>query len=188
MIEFQVDLEGDRHISTAYGTIGRGTAVLPIVPGGSAAVHFGRDRLVAKMACPLVSRPAEDRLIRVIRRKMNKDEDGRQYLKHIVDLKCSYSCEMDDLELPRIAMGPVSEGLRRCFRVLIMPEYFPLERIKGPADLQKIFRDVIKGEHLKEFPRFFQYLTTIIRRSSLGVGDLSYPSSGHKLREHHVLP
>lgn len=148
-LDFQVSLDGDRRIDTAYGTIGRGTTVLPVIPGGRAALLFGHGRHVAKMAWPLEDRPAEDSFIRIIRRKLNQDDATRQYLKNIVDLRCSYSCDAEDpvLELPRAMLGslPGSGSLRRCFRVLVMPEYLPLERIRGPEDLAQIFRDVVTG-------------------------------------------
>ena len=147
-LQLTTRLDEGRNIHTAYGTVGRGTTVIPVVATGHAAELFGDERLVVKMAFPLVSRSAEDRFIRIIRRKLNADNEGRQYLKHVVDLKCSFSCSLDDevLQHPRAAIENRDPGLSRCFRVLVMAEYLPLQRINSPQELQKIFRDVVTGE------------------------------------------
>ena len=57
--------------------------------------------------------------------------------------------DSEDLGLPRVMMGAfgeVSEGLQRCFRVLVMPEYLPLESVNSPEELQQIFIDTVTGE------------------------------------------
>lgn len=174
LMEFQVNLGGNRQINTAYGTIGRGTTVIPVVAGQRAAVHCGTGRLIAKVACPLESRQAEDRFIRIVRRKINDHDHARQFLKHIVDLKCSFSCDMHDtrIGLPRAAMGRVSADMRRCFRVLVMPEYFPLECINGPGELQQIFINVVTGKYSSCI--FGISLAKVHNRTSLGLGDVAH--------------
>ncbi|THH27425.1 hypothetical protein EUX98_g6756 [Antrodiella citrinella] len=147
-VEFQMDLDG-RHITTAYEALGRGTAVIPILAGVGTTLCLDGARLVAKITSPREALPAEDRLIRILRRKLNEDDHARQYLKHVVDLKCSFSCKMDDkqMKLPRCLMGPVADDHRRGFRILIMSEYLPLEHINSPAELKQIFIDTITGHH-----------------------------------------
>ncbi|TCD63448.1 hypothetical protein EIP91_005389 [Steccherinum ochraceum] len=150
---FEITLDESRHINTAYGIVGRGTTVIPVLPRLSAfeglQLTDSDARYVAKLTFPLEARHAEDKYIRVIRRKLNEDEDGRSQLKHIADLLCSFHCKADDpfLDLPRAKLGLLPTDNLRCFRVLIMPEYLPLECISGPKDLQKIMIDVITGHH-----------------------------------------
>ncbi|KAH8080724.1 hypothetical protein BXZ70DRAFT_960187 [Cristinia sonorae] len=150
-LEFQVDLSDNRHINTAYGTIGRGTTVVPVLARGTAQELFGPGHLVAKLAWPIEHRDPEDKFVRVIRRKMDEKDQARPFLKHIVELKCSFSCRMDDpaLRFPRAALEPepVADDMRRCFRVLMMPEYLPLEEVKSPEELRQVFIDVITGHH-----------------------------------------
>ncbi|TCD60134.1 hypothetical protein EIP91_010682 [Steccherinum ochraceum] len=149
-MSFKVELDEGRSINTAYGTVGRGTSVVPAAAVGDATKLCGSGRLVVKLSSPLESRKAEDQLIRVIRRTLNDRGDTSRYLKHIVDLKCSFSCDMDDeiLSLPRSRMArSVEPDLRRCFRVLVMPEYLPLERLSTPEELHKIMSDVVTGHH-----------------------------------------
>ncbi|THH14974.1 hypothetical protein EUX98_g9536 [Antrodiella citrinella] len=172
-VEFRVDLSDGRQILTAYGTIGRGTSVIPVVAGAGAGAHLDGQRLVAKIACPHEIRTAEDRFIRIIRRKMNGDDHAQQYLKNIVDLKCSFSCKMDDehMGLPRRKMPAVAIELRRCFRVLVMPEYLPLERINSPAELKQIFVDTITGHH-------WVYETSLILHRDISYGNIMFYRDG----------
>ena len=187
-LQFTTRLDEGRNIHTAYGTVGRGTTVIPVVATGHAAELFGDERLVVKMAFPLTSRSAEDRFIRVIHRKLDANNEGRQFLKHIVDLKCSFGCSLDDkpFQHPRAAIGCRDPALSRCFRVLVMAEYFPLERIKSPRELQQIFRDVVTGE--------LPFITPCIdsevhlSRSPLGLEDVSHSSPRCQLQQHYVLP
>ncbi|THH27423.1 hypothetical protein EUX98_g6754, partial [Antrodiella citrinella] len=168
-VELRVDLSDGRQILTAYGTIGRGTSVIPVVAGAGAGAHLDGQRLVAKIACPHEIRAAEDRFIRIIRRKMNADNHARQYLKNIVDLKYSFSCKMDDehIELPRRKMPAVADALRRCFRVLVMPEYLLLERINSPAELKQVFVDTITGHH-------WVYKTSSILHRDISHGNIMF--------------
>ncbi|TCD63011.1 hypothetical protein EIP91_006103 [Steccherinum ochraceum] len=154
-VNFTVSLDEGRQISTAYGTVGRGTIVIPVIPADDVArkLHVASgSRHVAKFSYPLTTREGEDNLIRIVRRKLNEHDQGRQQLKHIVDLLCSFNCKLSDKTLghPRARLNfvqGVPKSLRRCFRVLVLPEYQPLERIRGPEDLRQIFIDVITGHH-----------------------------------------
>ncbi|THH13320.1 hypothetical protein EUX98_g9739, partial [Antrodiella citrinella] len=69
-----------------------------VVPRVRAAAQFdiAHTRLIAKLEIPLESRPAEDKFMRMIRRKLNENDHAGKFLKHAVDLKCSFSCKMND--------------------------------------------------------------------------------------------
>lgn len=155
---FNIALDEGRNINTSYGIVGRGTTVIPVTPRLSAFRGLQLEdsdeledfdvRLVAKLTFPVAERVPEDKFVRVIRRKLNEHKEGRDHLKHITDLLCSFHCKADDplLDLPRAKLGFLPADNLRCFRVLIMPEYMPLECISGPKDLQIIFIDVITGK------------------------------------------
>ncbi|THH33278.1 hypothetical protein EUX98_g923 [Antrodiella citrinella] len=179
-LQFQVDLDGNREINTAYGTVSRGTTIIPVVAtqGTPSAAYWGASRLVAKFACPLETRQAEDRFIRVIRRKLNTDSKARQFLKNIVDLKCSFSCKMEDecMRLPRAMMRRVADDVRRSFRVLVMPEYLPMERISSPHELQRIFIDVVTGHH-------WVFETSHILHRDISYGNIMFYREEHEGEE-----
>lgn len=144
-VQFTLKVDSKHPISTAYGTIGRGTTVIPVEATGDAAKLCGTGSLVAKLAFPLKNREPEDGFIRVIRRKMNENTEAQKFLKHIVDLKCSFTCDLTALGLPDAVIGNVADDLYRCFRALILPELLPLEQVDSPEELQKIVLGILAG-------------------------------------------
>lgn len=145
--ELSFSIMPDTAIQTDLGTIGRGTTIVPIKARGLAVKLFGRRQLIAKIAWPVETRHGEDTLIRKIRHKLK--ENKPEYLKHVVDLKCSLGRTLEELELPRALMTdlPVLQNFeRRVLRCLIMEEYSPLETVKSLDEFQTIFVDAVQGE------------------------------------------
>lgn len=135
-------------IQTDLGTIGRGTTVVPVKPTGTAVELFGTQRLVAKFAWPVITRHREDNFIRKIRRTLK--EKKPEYLKHVVDLKCSHDRTMKQLQLPRALMDdlPILDRFEtRALLCLVMEEYRPLESVKNIDEFKTVFVDVVKGKH-----------------------------------------
>lgn len=153
-VEFEVSTTEAKPIVTAYGTVGRGTTVVPIISVAQKdRKRFGKRRLVAKMSWQPVKRDEEGH-IRAIHRalKKSKNEDAHAALAYIVDLKCSSKLAINDpnINLPRAFMTQLPETAddeKRDFRILILKEYVPLEFIDTPDELLKVFRDVVTGTY-----------------------------------------
>ncbi|CAL1698362.1 unnamed protein product [Somion occarium] len=153
-VEFEVSLTEPESIFTAYGTVGRGTTVVPITAvGPKNCRRFGKERLVAKMSWQPVKRYEEGH-IRTIRQtlKKSKNKNARAALAYIVDLKCSSTLAINDpnVNLPRAFMTQLPgmpEDEKRDFRILIMKEYLPLQFIDTADELKKVFRDALTGHH-----------------------------------------
>ncbi|TCD59854.1 hypothetical protein EIP91_011290 [Steccherinum ochraceum] len=169
-LQFQV-ASIDRPSIIAYGTVGRGTGVLPVVAVNKAAELYGNGHLVVKLSCPLEDqKPSEDQFIRVIRRKMRGHHEATPFLKHIVELKCSFNCGMEDavLGLPRAKMlYSVELDARRSLRALVMPEYLPLEKLSTPEEFSKILGDVMTGHH-------WVYKTSNILHQDISYGNIMF--------------
>lgn len=108
------DIDNTRRVKAEYG---HGTTIVPIKATGSAETS-GRGNLVAKLAWPSVHREAEDNFIRIVRCKLK--ENAPQYLNHIIDLKCSVTRSMDQMQLPRVLMHGISVYDHRVFRMMII--------------------------------------------------------------------
>ncbi|CAL1698397.1 unnamed protein product [Somion occarium] len=153
-VEFEVSLTEPESIFTAYGTVGRGTTVVPITAvGPKNCRRFGKERLVAKMSWQPVKRYEEGH-IRTIRQtlKKSKNKSARAALAYIVDLKCSSTLAINDpnVNLPRAFMTQlpeIPEDERRNFCMLVMKEYLPLQLIDTADELKRVFRDVVTGHH-----------------------------------------
>ncbi|KAH9831025.1 uncharacterized protein C8Q71DRAFT_911026 [Rhodofomes roseus] len=139
-----------RTIYTEFGMIGRGTTVIPVVaaPGTKTEELFGSEALVAKVAWPHAVRKAEDAMIKAVRRRLADSKPN--YLKHIVDLKCSMtkSGDSEEMHLPRFKLGivPGADELRVC-RILVLKEYEPLETIGSGENFRIVFIDVVRAHH-----------------------------------------
>ncbi|CAL1698348.1 unnamed protein product [Somion occarium] len=153
-VEFKTAITEAKSIVTAYGTVGRGTTVIPITSiGKKNCKRFGKGRLVAKVSWQPVERYEEGH-IRAVRKalKKSKDKAVRAALAYIVDLKCSSTLAINDpnVNLPRAFMTQlpgIPEDERRNFRILVLKEYFPLQFIDTSEELKKVFRDVVNGHY-----------------------------------------
>ncbi|KAH9920046.1 uncharacterized protein B0H18DRAFT_1122146 [Fomitopsis serialis] len=145
--EFDVDVDGKtRWIYTQYGALGRGTSVIPIKATLETDTyqHFKTDKLVAKIAWPDALRSAEDSIVIAVRTKLS--ETKRQYLPHIVDLKCYVTRTIEEMKLPRAAMGLDHDDERVC-RVLVMQWYQRLETVESVDDFKKVYTDVVRAHY-----------------------------------------
>ncbi|CAL1698347.1 unnamed protein product [Somion occarium] len=153
-VEFEVSTTEAKPIVTAYGTVGRGTIVVPISSVQQEnETCSAKDRLVAKMSWQPVKRNEEGH-IRTIRRtlKKSKNKDARAALAFIVKLKCSSTLAIDDpnVNLPRAFMTQlpdVPQDEMRDFRILVMKEYLPLQFVDTVDELKKVLRDALTGHH-----------------------------------------
>lgn len=145
-LRFRIVLDGK--IKTDLGTIGRGTTVVPVQAIGIAEQHFGKERLIAKFAWPVLKRHQEDYFVRKVRNNLKAKKPA--YLKHVVDLKCSMNRTMEDLQLPRALMSdlPSLRGFEsRSLVCLVMEEYHSLETLKNIDELKVVFVDVVQGDY-----------------------------------------
>ncbi|KAI0937812.1 hypothetical protein AcW1_010287 [Taiwanofungus camphoratus] len=146
-LHFDIVVDEERRVFTAYGAVGRGTTVVPVKAVGKAKQLWGEEKLVAKIAWPSKMREAEDCFIRKVRKKLRPE-----YLKHIVDLKCSLTRTMQEMKLPRASMGDlrhfgVDDVEERVCRTLVLKAYSPLELVNGPEEFKDIFVAVVRAHH-----------------------------------------
>ncbi|KAI0925192.1 hypothetical protein AcW2_005871 [Taiwanofungus camphoratus] len=140
---FEVD--NSRRVITEFGAVGRGTAVVQIKATGAAKAMFGEDDLVAKLAWPSKGREAEDNFIKTIRRKLKAH--APRWLDHVVDLKCSVTRNMEQMDLPRIYMTNLLDYEERVFRIMVMKKYDALEQVNSVGEFKKVFVDVVNAHH-----------------------------------------
>ncbi|KAI0929654.1 hypothetical protein AcW1_010341 [Taiwanofungus camphoratus] len=140
---FEVD--NSRRVITEFGAVGRGTAVVQIKATGAAKAMFGEDDLVAKLAWPSKGREAEDNFIKKIRRKLKAH--APRWLDHVVDLKCSVTRNMKQMDLPRIYMTNLLDYEERVFRIMVMKKYEALEQVNSVDEFKKVFVDVVNAHH-----------------------------------------
>ncbi|TFY53177.1 hypothetical protein EVJ58_g9593 [Rhodofomes roseus] len=147
--QFDVDVEAGR-IYTEFGVLGRGTSVIPIraTPDTDTSKDpaFKDKGLVAKISWPHALRRAEDSLITAVRRELRAKKPA--YLRHVVELKCSVTRTLDEINLPRLAMGlrPDETDERVC-RTLILARYQRLEEIGSVERFKIVYIDVVRAHH-----------------------------------------
>ncbi|TFY55594.1 hypothetical protein EVJ58_g8148 [Rhodofomes roseus] len=149
-LEFDIDTDNSeeiRPVDTAFGLIGRGTTIIAVkARRGPALEMCGSEPLVAKVAWPHKARQAEDRMIRTVRQQLAAKKP--KYLDYIVDLKCAVTKSIEEMGLPRVAMGiiPEEQDLRVC-RTLILKRYQRLEAIGSAQGFHIVFVDVVRAHH-----------------------------------------
>ncbi|KAI0955472.1 hypothetical protein AcW1_010340 [Taiwanofungus camphoratus] len=139
------EIDNSRRVITEFGAVGRGTAVVPIKATGAAKVMFGEDDLVAKTAWPSKEREAEDNFVKTIRRKLKAH--APRWLDHVVDLKCSVTRNIKQMDLPRIYMTNLLDYEERVFRIMVMKRYEALEQVNSVDEFKKVFVDVVSAHH-----------------------------------------
>ncbi|KAH9940561.1 hypothetical protein B0H21DRAFT_576422 [Amylocystis lapponica] len=126
--------------------VGRGTAVVPVEAIGAAAERFGKEALVVKMAWPQAHLVAEERLIRVVRGQLQ--QKAPSYLRHIVDLKCFVTRNMEEMGLPRAFMDiELAEDDKRDFRLMVLKKYEELEFVESVDEFKTVFEHVVRAHH-----------------------------------------
>ncbi|KAH9831015.1 uncharacterized protein C8Q71DRAFT_318204 [Rhodofomes roseus] len=147
--KLEFDVDKDELLCIPSGLLGRGTIVASMTaPSGSEAERkCGSETLVAKVAWPHKGWKAEDQVIRAVRQSLADKKKGR-YLDHIVDLKCAVTKSIEEMGLPRVAMGiiPEEQDLRVC-RTLILKRYQRLEAIGSAECFHVVFVDVVRAHH-----------------------------------------
>ncbi|KAI0925150.1 hypothetical protein AcW2_005832 [Taiwanofungus camphoratus] len=142
-VVFKVD--ESRRVITDFGAVGRGTTIVPIKATGRAKALFGEDELVAKMAWPSKERDAEDGFVRIIRQGLKTH--APRWLDHVVDLKCSITRNMEQMDLPRFYMNGLLDYEERIFRLMVMKKYEVLEQVNSVDEFKKVFVDVVNAHH-----------------------------------------
>ncbi|KAI0929698.1 hypothetical protein AcV7_005172 [Taiwanofungus camphoratus] len=142
-VVFKVD--ESRRVITDFGAVGRGTTIVPIKATGRAKALFGEDELVAKMAWPSKERDAEDGFVRTIRQGLKTH--APRWLDHVVDLKCSITRNMEQMDLPRFYMNGLLDYEERIFRLMVMKKYEVLEQVNSVDEFKKVFVDVVNAHH-----------------------------------------
>ncbi|KAH9831017.1 uncharacterized protein C8Q71DRAFT_318222 [Rhodofomes roseus] len=99
---------------------------------------------------PHKSREPEDKTTRIGTIRQTLATRKGKNLKHIVDLKCAVTKSIEEMELPRAAMGTIPDSeeqdLRVC-RTLILKRYERLEAIGSAGGFHTVFVDVIRAHH-----------------------------------------
>ena len=153
---FDLNIGDSKLLDVRYGTVGRGTTIIPVHPSGETLNPRGKQDfdLVVKLSWQHTKRDEVGK-VRKIRttfaEALNIPFFGREVrsaLKYIVDLKCSVSLSLKDVGLPRAFMPGLSDIAPedgRYLSVLVMKEYIPLWRIDNPGELKIIFRHALTG-------------------------------------------
>ncbi|CAL1713110.1 unnamed protein product [Somion occarium] len=144
---FDVNEEQDRKIYTQYGAMGRGTTVIPVKTLRMVGTTTDPDEpLVAKLCWPY-SGTNEDSIIRRVRIRLQAK--APEYLKHIVELKCTLELTMEETNLPRVFMTDDNSFhmIGHVFKVMVMKSYLPLEQLTGPDEFLQVWYDVVSAHH-----------------------------------------
>ncbi|KAI0733639.1 hypothetical protein C8Q72DRAFT_881195 [Fomitopsis betulina] len=173
-LEFALAVK-DPHVYAEFGVVGRGTSVLAVVakPDTKARELYKDEGLVAKISWPHEARQAEDVLIKAVRRALKKEKP--QYLPNIVDLKCSVTRSIEEIGLPRVAMGilPEARDLRIC-RTLVMKRYQRLEMLETVDDFKKIYIQIVRAH-------YWVYETSYILHRDLSINNIMWYRIGDRL-------
>lgn len=137
-VEFVLGFTSFR-VHTEFGVVGCGTSVVPAVAKPDTRAHelFQDGKLVAKISWPHAVRKGEDAVITAVRKTL-KENKKQQYLPYIVDIKCSVTRSMEEIGLPRVAMGvfPQAPDLRVCRT---------LETVESLENFKTIFTQIVRG-------------------------------------------
>jgi len=183
-VKMALDVSDTRNIVNVHGAVGRATVVIPLKAvddGPEVEMLSGTGRSVGKICWQPDWREGEDSNIRVVRTaiKQHKDESVRKYLKHIVELKYSFTGTMEEMQLPRAFMTDLPTDDRteqRVCRVLIMAEYLPLHMVDSVEEFKAIFLAVVRGHHAA-------YTTSMVLHRDISVNNIMFyrDSEGHAI-------
>ncbi|KAH9939903.1 hypothetical protein B0H21DRAFT_825010 [Amylocystis lapponica] len=139
-------IDATRKVWADSSAVGRGTTIVPVEAIGAAAERSGREALVAKIAWPDARCTAEGRLICIVRGQLQ--QKAPNYLRHIVDLKCFVTRNMEEMGLPRAFMDiELAEDDRREFRLMVLKKYEELQFVKGVGEFKTVFEYVVRAHH-----------------------------------------
>ena len=151
---YDLNIDDSKLLNVRYGTVGRGTTIIPVRPSKETPNQWGDEKLVVKLSWQHSERD-EAGQVRKIRTKLDQLRNipvlgnvTHNALRYIVDLKCSVSLSLEDTGLPRAFMPGLSTtapGDARYLSILVMKEYLPLWFIERPEELKIIFRNALSG-------------------------------------------
>lgn len=150
-LHFDVAISDKRRMLTNYGAIGRATIIVPLKGNETTLVVCAdaSEPMVCKISWQSRWRVGEDANIRIIRTKLEESESKKSFLDHIVDMKCSATYSMHDMDLPRAKMFGIADPIHeRVCRVLVLREYLPLHRVSSAAEFQCVFLDTVRGKQV----------------------------------------
>lgn len=147
-VQFRVGLTPGKAAEPIPGAIGQGGFALPVVPL-DVSNPKDEDNLTAKLTWQSPRRHEQVSILR-IRKALSAAQGGQEYLKHIIEVKCSSILNMDDpeLQLPRVLMtgtDVIPDDKLYQLEILVTRTYLPLERIKDSSELRQVFSGVISG-------------------------------------------
>ncbi|KAH9832235.1 uncharacterized protein C8Q71DRAFT_910231 [Rhodofomes roseus] len=130
------------------GMLSRGTSVLPSVatPGTETYEEFKDEKLVVKISWPHPWQTVEATNVVAVRKALRENKPA--YLQHVMDLKCSVTRTIDELDLPRMAMGfrPAAVENRVCC-TMVLKRYQKLETLESVDDFKTVYIDVVRAHH-----------------------------------------
>ncbi|PCH39532.1 hypothetical protein WOLCODRAFT_159128 [Wolfiporia cocos MD-104 SS10] len=172
-LEFEVTAKNENDVFTDFGIVGRGTTVVPVRATGHAVNVCGSGELVAKIAWPVKRQNRDEtECIRKIRKVLAEEKPS--ILKHIVELKCYLSREIDELELPRAYLGTRVLD-ERIFRTMILEKYDRLEAMNNAAEFKIIFVDVVRAHR-------WVYKETNILHQDISSNNVMFYRDGRSVR------
>lgn len=143
--ELTFEVDNTKRIYSKRETLGRGTIVVYVKATDDSLEICGDQPLIAKMAWISPERNSEDGYIRTVRRKL-RENGAEQYLKHIVDLKCSVERTMREIKLPRAFMADEYQDNGRIFRLMIVKEYEDINSVNSAEEFKTVFIDALRGK------------------------------------------
>lgn len=147
---FEIDLSEGRSLFTSRKALGRATTVVPVrmlkkgTGKANPVIDETKPRMVWKTAYAHKDYEAEDEIIISVRQSLAAMGKGH-ILKHVVELVCSMSATVSELNLPRAFLGH-TEAPDRIFRSMILVEYLHLSQVNNVAEFRVIYTDVVNGE------------------------------------------
>lgn len=149
---FEVDTSHGRKFFKAQNPLGRRTTCTPIkvlAKRGEAHLRRISGPLALKTGywkeSDAMNEKTEEDHIRHIRDTLERDRP--EGLEHIVEIVCTISGYVKDLELPRASIGRLEGTVPRMFRAIVMPSYMPLANIESVQEFQQVWLDANKGVH-----------------------------------------
>ena len=97
------------------------------------------------MSWPSIHRKSEADIIRIVRKKLGDHQEGRAYVRNIVELRCSLERTSAEMNLPRAFMTLPEPYEPRLFRALVLKEYLPLEQVESLDHFTTVYIHVFDG-------------------------------------------
>ncbi|TCD60592.1 hypothetical protein EIP91_009823, partial [Steccherinum ochraceum] len=147
---FVVDINRKRIAFLASKATGRRTICLPVKAvkrqdSLKSATVYSPGPIAMKMGFWNEHDIPEEENIRLVQARFRQFKP--EACKFVVDLICSATASIAELNSPRAFLGQISGIELREFRALAMPEYQALEHIRSYEDSEKVLSDAFLGHH-----------------------------------------